>query len=1100
MIDNICREYDVNTEQAEALDIHKNIALKAGAGSGKTRVLTKRYLRLLNEVSDIKIDNIVAITFTKKAASEMKERIRKEISLKAKNADSIERKKWVEFEKMISLANIDTIHGFCEKMLRDNFAKSGLDPLFTIIDESESETAICKYTKMAIEELIDDPKYSQLLTLIMSKYSSSLIRDGILEMGLINLLKHVKEIGMDLNDLKCNIDNIDHDATNALEAMALKLVKVIDKKYSIFKHERNLLDFNDLEIYTEKLLSDEDIRESYFNRYKYILVDEFQDINQIQKRILLRLTLKNGIIPPGRLFIVGDHKQSIYGFRGTDYRILEEFCDIIKENGEILNLCNCYRSTKNIINTVNSVFENLLKPYEELKYIDDNDISPKVELITLKKENIKDKSNERFLKIKKLLPDESKDKELYDALMQDIEKGILKKDYQGEIIAGRILNLIKEGFSYKDIAILIRSRNGLDTIENALLKYKIPYCIIGGIGFWDNPEIIDIISLYKLVFDISDKIALLTVLRSPIFCFSDDNIYNLMRIYNKNQRDNILDAIKELIDVTENDKRWIIKRAYTIFKDISRLYGAIGAYDIFKEIISITNYKNLLISLPNGFQKLRNIEKLEKIIKDYTEKDIFSARDLISYLDSLEETSSMDSEAFLDTEESDAVKILTIHASKGLEFEAVIIPDMDKSIDSISKRQKPLFLLSDDGCINAIGLNDNGELDKDVNPQYKEAYENLLNKENQESRRIFYVAATRAKRFLAFVGELKEERKRIDLDREPILNSFMKQLFFAMERNKLDINVIDGDGLLQSISSDEGIQKKLNEDLPLSIIERIDKAAKNDLIRNIPLEPKGNISITTYMDFCKCPKLYYYKYIASLNDDYKGNSDDMKDIGEFDSMYINAIDRGTIVHKVLENIREIDELQKSNLITDQLNRFENENKLKESIRKYIDNYFKIEKNMKLKSRGKLLKCLREYHFRVPINKNLNLNGVIDRIDIYENNENIEAYIYDYKTNKINNDEDMKKVVDYYKKQICAYSYALNKLNIINGYKPILKCAYLYLLDCAKYAEVNIDDSSIYETLREIIKASPYLLGIKKFEDYNCIKSDNCILCNFKRIC
>jgi len=159
--------------------------------------------------------------------------------------------------------------------------------------------------------------------------------------------------------------------------------------------------------------------------------------------------------------------------------------------------------------------------------------------------------------------------------------------------------------------------------------------------------------------------------------------------------------------------------------------------------------------LPNGYQKYRNIEKLEKIIKDFTEKDIFSARDLVEYLSSFKEFSGLDSEAFLDTEESDAVKILTIHASKGLEFEAVIIPDMDKATDGVSIRHNHLFMLSEDGYMYGIGVNEEGELDKEANSRYKSAYDEYLERENQESRRLFYVASTRAKRFLAFIGQEK---------------------------------------------------------------------------------------------------------------------------------------------------------------------------------------------------------------------------------------------------------------------------------------------------------------------------------------------------------
>ncbi|MGF7429691.1 UvrD-helicase domain-containing protein [Thermoanaerobacterium thermosaccharolyticum] len=1072
---------DLSEEQLKALDISKNIALKAGAGSGKTRVLTKRYIKLLNDIPGIKIDNIVAITFTRKAASEMKDRIRKEIEVMCK-VDS-EKEKWTEFRNSLSFANIDTIHGFCERIIRDNFADAGVDPLFTIIDEAESNTAVHNIVRWIVDEALNDPVNKDLLKIMFKKYPSKIVVNGKFEAELISLMNRIKETGLRIDDVKLYEGEEYDESTKAMELLTVRIIKKIDEEYDRFKKERNLLDFNDLEIAALKLLSDDSKRDSYFERYKYILVDEFQDINQIQKRIILKLAEKNGVIPDGRLFIVGDYKQSIYGFRGTDYRIFEEFCEKIKKEGDVLNLSNCYRSTKNIICTVNSVFKNLLEPYEELKYLNDTEEGPKVELITYNKQNIADPRNERFQSIKKLLKDDSKSEELHESLMKDIKKSESKRDFQGSIIASRILKLLDEGYKYEDIAILLRSRTGLESVENALLKYGIPYCVIGGIGFWDKSEIIDIISLYKLVFDMSDKIALLVVLRSPIFGFSDDDVYNLMSIYNDEGLSNILEALEKLTCINRSNE-WIIVRAYNILKEISNLNGIYGAYEIFEKILDLVDYKKLLISLPNGYQKYRNIEKLEKIIKDFTDKDIFNARDLVEYLSSFKEFSGLDSEAFLDTEESDAVKILTIHASKGLEFEAVIIPDMDKATDGVSIRRNHLFMLSEDGYIYGIGVNEEGELDKEANSRYKSAYDEYLERENQESRRLFYVASTRAKRFLAFIGQ--EKNKTNELQNETGLNSFMKQLLYAMDIDDIDIAVINGNDLLMY---DRNIKICKSNDK-----SEIGKLKNDNLIAGIPLKPQGNISITAYIDYLSCPKLYYYKYIAALNDEYIEEQLENDDFYEYDALDIDALERGTIVHRILENINILDS-NASNL-KNGIDGIDVDN----GIKKYIDNYFKIIKEHRKVLKGKLLKSLNEYRFRVPLDENLNLNGVIDRIDIYENDGEIEAYIFDYKTNKINNDDEIEEVINHYKPQIHAYSYALNKLKSISGYTPSLKGAFLYLLDVGKYIEVDISGFYVSDTMKKIINDAPYLLGIKNFTDYSGTKNMYCSLCKYNKIC
>ncbi|MDI3310238.1 MAG: UvrD-helicase domain-containing protein [Thermoanaerobacterium sp.] len=1071
MVSSMLIETDLSEEQLKALDICKNVALKAGAGSGKTRVLTKRYIKLLNDVADIKIDNVVAITFTRKAAAEMKERIRKEIELLCKlDKDN---KKWTTFRDSLIFANIDTIHGFCEKIIRENFDRASVDPMFTIMDEAEANTSVAKIAEIVTDEVINDVNNKYLLETVLKKYPSKIFTGRKFQSEMISLYSRLKEAGLSVGDIKLSYES--DEPTKAMENLALITLKKVDENYREFKSSKNLLDFNDLEIIALKLLSNDGIRNDYFERYKYILVDEFQDTNRLQKEIILKLVEKDGKIPDGKLFIVGDIKQSIYGFRGTDFRIFDEFCRKIEADGKVLNLSNCYRSTKNIISTVNAVFKNLIEPYEELKYQSFVDEGPKVELITYKKDDIVNGKDERYKKIKKILKDDDKEKELYELLMEDGALADSKKDFQGKIIAGRILKLVDEGFDYKDIAVLLRSRSGLQSIENALINCNIPYCIIGGIGFWDKREIVDIISVYKLTFDMSDEIALLTALRSPIFGFSDDDLFAFMNIYNGECIDDPLEALKKFS--SKCGDKWVIKRVYDILDKISKMRGVYSPYEIFKMILKITEYKKLLISLPNGYQKFRNVEKLESIIKDFAERGILSSSDLIEYLDTLKESSGLDSEAFLDTEESNAVKIMTIHSSKGLEFDAVIIPDMDKATDGVSVRKTPLFMLSEESYVFGIGVNDDGVLDKSVNSFYKGEYDRYLERENMESKRLFYVASTRAKRFLAFIGQEKDNI--VDIDEDSKLNSFMKQLLFAIKDGCSNIDYISGSDLQLNVKKKSDGIKELDEGA--------NKIKFGELIDKIPLSFKGNVSITAYIDYLICPMLYYYKYIVSLNDEYDISWLNVEDVYLKGEDKISALERGTIVHKILENLDDNDYIDEFDYIDD-------------SIKKYIDNYYMLRDEHRKKINGRLIKRFNEYRFRVPINDNINLNSVIDRIDIYENGGNIEAYIFDYKTNKIDSDDDIEKIVKHYTPQIHAYSYVLRRLKSISGFSPTLKGAFLYLLDVGKYAEVDISDFCVIETLDKILDAVPFLLGVKRIEEYASRKSEYCSICRYNKIC
>ncbi len=1127
MSEDICSEYGVNAEQAEALDINKNIALRAGAGSGKTRVLTRRYLRLLVEVPGISLDSIVAITFTKKAAAEMKERIRQEFASRVGKAiEPNERKKWEKFRISIVSSNIDTIHGFCAKLLRDNFEVLGLDPFFSIMDEVDSSTKLRSIAGEVIEEYLDNPTNDEICDCVLSEYSSAVFTSAAMIDGVTSLYNSIRQKGVSVDEVEYIMrektaesreEGRDKGLVKAVEQMALELVRMIHDNYELYKYKENLIDFNDLEILTDKLLEDETVRNKYMRRYKYFLVDEFQDVNQLQKRILDKLVLSNGHIQPGRLFIVGDHKQSIYGFRGTDYRIFENACEFMKDNGEVRNLARCYRSTNSIIHTVNTVFGRLIEPFEPLDFpedkIADNQLSKKghdVKLITWQKDKIGDKSKQRWDKIRKLLPDDYMADELREALNLDHESSetMSKHDYQGEIIAGEIFKLNEAGFALKDIAILLQSRSGLRAIENSLSNSGIPYCVLGGIGFWGRQEIIDIIALYKLVFDLNDLTSLLTVLRSPIFAFSDDLIFKLKCSYGAKGRDDIIDVLEHLTEEVKEEKHVII-RAHDILQNVSGLGGIMSSYELLKYICRETSYPEILLSLPDGQHKFRNLEKLLSIVMNFDVKGYFNARELPTYLELLEDNFVMDSQAFLDAETSDAVKILTIHAAKGLEFDAVIIPHMDRSIDAKSKRDKPFFLFSIQNGITAIGINDKGVLDKDANQQYNEVYMNKLIRENHESRRLFYVAATRAKRFLAFIGEDQELK---DEDNTMALNTFMKQLKWAlMGTCSLDIlDMVDGRTLIP--------EKRSTDEYPSAFIDKAFGKLKDmkqcnletkALVDPIETKPKGNLSISMFMNYSDCPRSYYFSYIAGIkslnNDEERVTEGELE--GDKASSDVDAALRGNIAHSILEKLDFVSlEYEDPDAVFRRLETamekqygkaFE---AVKQDIDRYLKNLWEIERSLAQRKKGKLLKTLREFSYRVPLSDDISINGVIDRIDIVDNKGRQEAFIIDYKTNRISNEDEAWKKADYYKKQLYTYAMAVNGLPLLEGFKPVVQGCFLYFLDCAKYIEIRVTSEDMKQLKQEIIQSSEWLLGRRSFEGYFGNMGERCSWCAYKQIC
>lgn len=1108
MID-ICKEYEVNEEQASALDIDENTALRAGAGSGKTRVLTKRFVRLLLENLQVELGNIVAITFTRKAATEMKDRIRKELTSRmGKCVDSIGKKKLAQLRMLITTANIDTIHGFCGRLLRDNYTLLGIDPEFQVIEEVDAEMKLSEISEEIINNYMGlEENYEKLLKVI-STYSTDVLTSD-LKGSLIDVYKSFREKGISVLKLKSGTaikDLDDSSSTEILEAIASELVAELDREYSEYKYNENLLDFNDLELLSHKLLQNEEVCKRYFGRYKCFLIDEFQDVNPLQKSILDRLVLENNNIPKGKLFLVGDHKQSIYGFRGADYRVFEEACKQISDCGEITPLSNCYRSTKNIINAVNGIFQHLLDPFERLNCPNtDKEDGAKVELITWEKQTLTEsKSITRWEAVKKLYPDGNKVEEFKKALIDNYENTALvtKKDYQGDIIAGRITKLIEEGFQYKDVAILMRSRTSLKAIESALERSNIPFCVLGGLGFWERQEIIDILSLYRIVFQPDDTLTVFSVLRSPIFGFSDDMLLRLSYILRTKTEMNLTQLLRELEKEAGKSESWLIERTINIFQRVLPLDGVENAKMLIKELLLRTGYEEILISLPQGEKKLRNLEKLVRIVEEFENKGKYSARELPSYIEILKESSGMDAEAFLDNEDSDAVKILTIHASKGLEFPAVIIPDMDRNIDGMAKRIKPLLYVNAEAGITAIGINENLETDKDANPLYSQIYNEKLLRELVGSRRVLYVAATRAEKFLAFVGE-EQEIKEEELDSQ---NSFMKQLKWAMGKagDIEEIIQVEGESLIKS--------KPVNSEYPPAFLNDNLKLINSELQEEneaLPLmlqpcsrESEGILSISMLMKYRDCPRNYYYSYIARLlpAEELQGENKDY--IDETEEGSLDAAGMGTLVHKILEDLNESNGQSMETNISEIAATCESELNSNDIalLKKLLDGFIKIEKKRTESERGIKVDSLKEFSFRVPIQGSLYLNGIIDRIDIFEKDGKLIAAIIDYKTNKLEDIRGAEEKAKYYEEQLLAYAWSLSQIPFYRGKRLKIDEITLYFLSIGESVSLELTNEKVEQVVKGLQDDAPWLLGNKAIGEYPCKQSEKCRWCDYKSFC
>ncbi len=586
----------LNKEQLEAvITIDGQIIVIAGAGSGKTRVLTRRISYLVE--NGIVPDNILALTFTNKAAKEMKERVAKLV-----NSGDL----W-----------ISTFHSMCVRILRRFINLVGYQNNFNIIDSEDQNVIVKKIIKEKALNLKFKPRE------IINYFGK--LRVG----GVNNLFSQDKE--------------------------DLEYVYQLYKEY-LFKN--NLLDFDDLIYKTVQLFEEnKDVLEYYQEKFHYILVDEYQDTNDIQNKLISLISQKHQ-----NIFLVGDIDQSIYKFRGANYKNLLEV-EKKYPNSKVIKLEQNYRSTANILNAANMLIKNNKSQYEKKLWTSRGD----------------------------------GDKIVYFRAITDSD--------ESEFIAEEITDLIDSGVASKEICILYRSNYLTRNIESALNRYQIQYIVYGGVGYYKRKEVKDIISYLKVIVD-EDNYSLQRVINEPKRGIGPST---LEKINNHAIEDNLM-----LIDVCSNAKDYFSKNLAEKLSNfalmIKQLKEAINELELdqFLDLVfEKTDYLEHLKLLENGDIKIENIKELKTLLKNH----YINKRDDLENLDKLK---FILSEISLETDKEvdvrNSIRLMTIHNSKGLEFENVFIYGLEEGIFPTSRV----------------------ETEEDV----------------EEERRLAYVAITRAKKKL----------------------------------------------------------------------------------------------------------------------------------------------------------------------------------------------------------------------------------------------------------------------------------------------------------------------------------------------------------------
>lgn len=1086
-------KFKLSYEQELALDIHKNIAVSAGAGSGKTRVLTGRYLKLLE--AGYEIEEIAAITFTEKAALEMKQRIREAVITEISLSEGQDKINWMKHLDKLSIANISTIHGFCSNIVKENAAYLKLDFDFGIINEIDKSIILKEAGDAARKKLFSSLKYSAFVEKITDIYSEKYLRSDFLG-EVLDIRKKILNLGKNIDGLYNNAEE------NSIDKFIFHLAKEIDIYYSSYKLSIDMLDYNDLEIMTLKILEDNRFRERYRKRYKTLLVDEFQDTNEIQRKIIYHITADDkGMLIPSRLFIVGDFKQSIYGFRGTDHTIFKNVSEDMGTEGKV-PLSTCYRSKSEIIEGVNSIFKVLILDYEPLNCPKDELIAEKrIKVITYNKDN--SASSNVLTDVKNLLQGKaslySSLDEAFKALRGSCSKISLPQN-NGGIAAVKAIKLLRDkGLNFKDICILVRSRSAVPEIEEELKRKNVPYCIIGGTGFYQKTEVDEILNLYKVIirgfegeFSYEDNINFIKVLRGPLFEIPDNIILNIKIGKDECRCQNLYEAINYVNDgMEESEDREKLQKVYNTLKNLNMLKDRLSVLQILKAIINECSIYEIMLCYEDGIQKYRNIEKLVHIAKKFDSEELFTPKQFVEYIKLLNENDIDDSEAALDTEDSEAVKIMTIHQSKGLEFKGVIIPKIQADLLSISKRHKANIVYYNE----AIILSKNLKSGEDT-AAYQEYITQELAKEVDEYIRLLYVAITRAEDYAILTGE--DDGKCPDefigdVEKIKQLNSFLKQIKYALD-------VKNGDNsLIEFLKLEDLVDLEAVTNIISS--SQIDKIAVDKKLKfRCRVKPSVNVSASSYMKYKKCPRKYYIENVLRVSGNSYMDTEFAEEVA-MDAKTISAAELGTVVHSIIEVLNNEIDIEEEAAITAAVEAWDLKDiyGVKDTLKRYVDNYYLLEGDKK--SLGKIIYLSNELEYSLTPydDRKLSIIGYIDRLEVLENNDKFTVVVTDYKTNRIYDNTRKGELIKIYEPQLQLYGKAGKELLYVNGIKVEDIILQIYFLDKAEKVEINYDENKVQEELKSMDSIFAQNLNECSVNEFPK-ESRSCDGCDYKEIC
>jgi len=823
-------------EQAAAIVVRgRDVLLEAGAGTGKTGVMVDRYCRLVCD-SGLSPDSILAFTFTDKAAAELRQRIRAELTRRAERGSE----RAAAALAGLGGAWVTTIHGFCNRVLAAHPVAAGVDPGFRVLDAPETARAAREAFDDALVEFLaggdaareetvaayDLEGLRAMIVAVHDELRSRGVADPKLpepprpdpEAAIARVVAAARECLADLkeDDAKRelperalallgapgeppSLDELRTLATGskakalagyreAVEAAVARvaeageggvvyghvaeLLRLFSSRFEAAKERRAGIDFEDLQIIAARLLERAEIGESYRSRFRQILVDEFQDTNRLQLRLIESL---RG--PRTELVVVGDELQSIYGFRHADLDVFRRQREEIdrRTDAELMRLSGNFRSRPEVIGAVNLFGEALLgDAYTPLRVgVGERSLhtrevaaaasAPAVELLLTARDGWDEEGIELEPAIDGATP--------FNCLAE------------ARFVAERLRELADRGVPRGEMVVLLRAFTHLDAYEDSLERAGLRPYVVGGRGYWSQQQVADVCALLAVIANPLDDHALFGALASPACGVAPDTLWLLRRAAGKRRHvwpvveraagfgEAELGEPERLVGIPETERELLREFVATV-TSLRERGPRLSLPALIEAAVTETGYDLAVLTRPAGEARFANVRKMARLAVEFESRE---GRDLRGFLDFLAARAESDTEAQAATaaEGHDGVRIMTVHNAKGLEFGVVAVPDLARRL--LNGNRSPMLAIGR-GEQPRVGL----RLVRLGSPKidlfdYAALCEESQEREAEEELRLFHVAATRAREHLIVSGVVNPKEGRETKGR-PVIERLVEAL------------------------------------------------------------------------------------------------------------------------------------------------------------------------------------------------------------------------------------------------------------------------------------------------------------------------------------